>query len=230
MAQPLGRRAPTDWRHVEKFALAAAPEAIVAPIVPLALGINWYTNFDEPQLDGRTYWIGRGDLGRIRGGHCICVKPPSISDSTGWWSFYDQGSEGACVGFGWSRVMTLLNRQRYDAPLLYTAAQLIDEYADTPPAEGTSVRAGGEVLRTQGAARVYRGADQPVDPANGISAYRWAQSWDEVRQAAGVSDSYDGVPLLNSWGTYYPHIVRITDEAGARVLAEDGEAAVPTDR
>lgn len=227
----LGRRKPTDWRHVERYPLAAAPSSIVAPYVPIAFGINWYTNFDSPELIDGDYWIGRGNLGTIRGGHCTALKPTSIRDLTSWWSFYDQGQEGACVGFGCSRVMSLLNRERYDAEDLYHQAQLTDEYSDTPPAEGTSVRAALEVLRTRGPEAVVRGVSKPPDLAKGISAYRWATSWDEVRQVLGLPDWYDGAPVLNSWGrSGYPHITRITDEAGARVLSEDGEAGIPTDR
>lgn len=40
---------------------------------PVAIGVNWYTNFDGPKLVGTDYWIGKGSLGSIRGGHCICI-------------------------------------------------------------------------------------------------------------------------------------------------------------
>jgi hypothetical protein len=186
------------------------------------------TNFDRPVKDGTKYWIGRGDLGTIRGGHCVCLKPPSLTDLTSWWSYYDQGREGACVGFGSSRMMTLLNRKRYDGFWLYHQAQLIDEYSDTPPAEGTSVRAACDILQSQGHVATYRGTDKPVSSAEGISAFRWATSWDDVRATLGVTS--DGVPLLNSWGSGYPHIVYLTDEAGERLLNEDGEFVVVTDR
>jgi hypothetical protein len=140
----------------------------------------------------------------------------------------DQGREGACVGFGSSRMMTLLNRKRYDGFWLYHQAQLIDEYSDTPPAEGTSVRAACDILQSQGHVATYRGTDKPVSSAEGISAFRWATSWDDVRATLGVTS--DGVPLLNSWGSGYPHIVYLTDEAGERLLNEDGEFVVVTDR
>jgi hypothetical protein len=225
----LGRRRPSDWRHVERYPLRGALDAAPAN-VPGVLGINWYTNFDRPVRDGTRYWIGRGSLGSIRGGHAICVKPYSVTDDTAWWAFYDQGDEGACVGFSCSRMMTLLNRRRYDAPWLYGEAQRTDEFPDTPPAEGTSVRAGCEVLRTEGTRRVRAGSSSPADSAEGIAAYRWATSWDEVRAAAGVPASVAGVPFVNSWGRSYPHIVYLADEAGARVLDEDGEFAIVTDR
>ena len=50
--------------------------------IPVTLGINWYTNFDNPIVpDGRTWhWVGvnaqtqvKTNLGSIRGGHCVCI-------------------------------------------------------------------------------------------------------------------------------------------------------------
>lgn len=35
----------------------------------VTIGVTWYSNFDYPE-DG---WIGRGSLGRVRGGHSLCV-------------------------------------------------------------------------------------------------------------------------------------------------------------
>jgi hypothetical protein len=40
---------------------------------PVVLGVNWYGNFDHPAKKGSRWWIGEGELGDIRGGHCICV-------------------------------------------------------------------------------------------------------------------------------------------------------------
>lgn len=235
----LGRLPPSDWEHVEKYPLTAA----TAPSkpVPVVLGINWYSNFDSPVKDGRTWWIGRGDLGSIRGGHGICVKPHGVDDLATWWAFYDQGQEGRCVEFAWHRCMTLLNRHRFDiwSRWAYWEMQRGDEWEGgsypgaQPVYEGTSVRSGGEVGRTKGFIRATRGkpAGTEGNPAEGIAAYRWPTDWNEVRTVLGIPNSVDGVPLLNSWGRYgYPHIVRLTDEAGARILGEDGEAAIPTDR
>lgn len=42
--------------------------------LPIALGINWYENFDDPvQHSDGSWWIGESNLGQIRGGHCVCV-------------------------------------------------------------------------------------------------------------------------------------------------------------
>jgi hypothetical protein len=44
----------------------------IAAGVPVTLGIDWMSNFDEPVRKGNgSWWIGEGDLGRVRGGHAI---------------------------------------------------------------------------------------------------------------------------------------------------------------
>lgn len=229
-AGPLGRRLPTDFVHVDRWPLQALPLAEQPTSVPMALGVNWYTNFDNPIRDSKgRYWIGRGPLGTIRGGHCVCIRAAAQKDATAWWTYYDQGREGACVGFGCSRMMSLLNRRRYDARWLWNEAKRVDEWPETVPGDdnGTSVRAGCDVLRKQGHRRVWGPITFPVIQREGIAANRWATSWDEVRRVVGAVG--DGVPILNSWGQSYPHVVWLTDETGARLLQEYGEAAVVTD-
>ena len=105
---------------------------------------------------------------------------------------YDQGTEGACVGYSCSWMMSILNRQMYDARRLYREAQGIDEWYDTPPEEGTSVRAAMDILRTRGHWRVVRGRFAQ-DPAmsEGIVENRWAKSIDEIRTAI-----HSGVPVV----------------------------------
>jgi hypothetical protein len=125
-AGSLGRRPPTDFTHVERYPLTAAP-TLLKP-TPVVIGVNWYAAFDDPQQDssGR-YWIARGyrpggSLGRIRGGHCVCLKPKGVNDSVRRQVFYDQGVQGSCVGFGISRMMTILNGGK-----LYLARWLWDK-------------------------------------------------------------------------------------------------------
>ena len=40
---------------------------------PCTIGVNWYDNFDFPEGSGKEVWIGRGNLGQVRGGHCVCI-------------------------------------------------------------------------------------------------------------------------------------------------------------
>lgn len=233
MPGPLGRRPPTDDEHIRRYPLTVA--ALPPEPVPVALGINWYAAFDTPVWDkiGKRWMIGNDahNLGSLRGGHCVCIKPSGMHDGYEWWRYYDQGQEGACVGFGISRMMTLLNRRRYDALWLYREAQKVDEW----PGEnydGTSVRAGLDVLRERGHRRVWGEESWAARPIEGISENRWATSVAEILTCL-QSPWYTQkgfVGILNSWGRSYPHLVYMPLETLHRLLQEDGEASIITDR
>lgn len=224
---PLGMVPPTDDEHRRKYPLTA--EQVPEANVPVVLGINWYSGFDKPVRKGRQYIIGEGDLGRVRGGHAVCLLPAEVRDSRSWWRTYDQGKEGACVGFATSRMLTLLNRERYDAFELYRQAQRQDEW----PGEaysGTSVRAGFDVARDRGPYQVFRNQTTGPDLNDGIAANRWATSMDDILASLGTPNA-ETIRILNSWGTKYPHIVHMPVEAADRVIfREDGEASIPVDR
>lgn len=237
----LGRRAPTDFRHYERWPLTASTTPDKP--VPVVIGVNWYTNFDDPVKDSKgRWWIGRDqNLGNVRGGHCVCLEPgdpatgTTEQDATSWWDFYDQGREGACVAFGSSRMMSLLNRKRYDARWLWNQAKIIDEWPDTNPGDdnGTSVRAAMDVLRTKGHVVVGQGGvGKPVSQQEGISANRWAKNVNEVLAAlkSPACERMGAVRILNSWGRGYPHRVWMPFEVLQRLLDEDGEAALVVDR
>lgn len=241
---PLGRRVPSDWAHVARYPLRALPPGEQPRGTPVVLGTNWYRDFDQPTLRNGRWWVGLDAtrLGALRGGHAYSTKSVQ-PDVLGWWDFYNQHAEGACVGEGGSRTMSLLNRTRYNAWWLWDRAKERDEWADTNPGdgEGTSVRAAMDVLREAGHVRwkpeqagmdhVARARLTP-DPAAGISANRWAVSVDEVLAAIAMplATQLGAVPFLNSWGRDYPHITWMPGETLARLLREDGEAAIITDR
>ena len=235
-SKPLGRRAPTDFKHVDKYPLRALPTDVRPVGVPVVIGINWYEDFDEPvkDTDGR-YWIARNGIkGNIRGGHCVCLKPGRLTDPKSWYLFYDQVNEGKCVGEGESRMMSLMNRTRYDATWLWHQARLTDEWTDNDDLsdndQGTSVRAGLEILRTIGHKRAKEFAEPNVN--DGISAYRWAVDVDDVLKTLDMPLAYrlGAVPILNSWGRYYPHITWMPGEVLDRLQKEDGEIGIVTDR
>jgi hypothetical protein len=248
-AGSLGRRPPTDFTHVERYPLTAAP-TLLKP-TPVVIGVNWYAAFDDPQQDssGR-YWIARGyrpggSLGRIRGGHCVCLKPKGVNDSVRRQVFYDQGVQGSCVGFGISRMMTILNGGKlYLARWLWDKAKAQDEWAETNPGddEGTSVRAGLDVLRTQGHVpwrdsyeaqglqTDWRRRDQLAgSPGEGIAVNRWATSTQDALNALGYG-AFDYVDVLNSWGRSWPLMVRMPATVLDRLRQEDGEIGIVTDR
>lgn len=221
----LGRRAPRDFAHVDRYPLTL--ETAPRRPTPVVIGVNWYENFDTPQ----DKWIGRGELGAVRGGHCVCLLPRGVSDPLAWWTFYNQGAEGACVGFGCSRMMSLLNRYRYDARWLWDEAKRVDEWPETNPGDdnGTSVRAALDVLRTQGHRRVRKNGSTPPGLADGIARNRWAATADEALQVLGTPER-DYVTVLNSWGRDFPHKVRMPAETLDRLIREDGEVGLVTDR
>lgn len=241
--KPLGRRKPPDFEHVEKYPLSALSAAAMPSGVPVVIGVDWYSNFDNPQLenDGR-HWIGRGNLGSIRGGHCVVIRGKAL-DLFSWWDFYDQGNEGACVGFGCSRMMSLLNRQRYYARWLWDQSKLTDEWSDTNPGDsnGTSVRAALDILKERGHVfwqPRYQGESwqtrdvRKANPKYGIAAYRWATNADEVLSVIDnpIAQMLGAVPIFNSWGRDYPHKVWMPAETLQRLIDQDGEVGIVTDR
>lgn len=231
--KPLGRRIPPDTEHLALYPLttdveqAAADRAPISDdgtaLVPVVAGTPWMTNFDRPEvvhteLHGTIYVIGRGKLGTERGGHCYALKNPRLHDPNGYWSFYNQRAEGACPGFGSSRALSWIRGMEFDAVWLYKQAQLVDDFADTPPEEGSTVRAALKVLQTQGPMRA--GDSEPTFDL-GIESYHWATSWDDVRSVLQVPDETPYVPFCNSWGEHgYPHVVFIHDDAGEAIFPQ----------
>lgn len=263
-AGALGRRAPEGpeaWKHYERYPLTLA--TIPEKPVPVVIGVNWYSNFDRPVWKSGRWWIGLNpsSLGSIRGGHCVCLEPgdelnpdgtikTKLQDTVGWYDFYDQGSEGACVGFGTSRMASLLNRKRYFARWLWDRAKEIDYWSDTNPgdADGTSVEAAMRIMYERGHVTWKNSyepwntdgegmdwiprRDLPPTSEEGISRYRWARTVDEVQDVlkSPANARTGAVRILNSWGNSYPQRVWMPEETLQRLINEDGEVALVTDR
>lgn len=236
----LGLLKPPDTKHIEKYPLSALPPEARPTHAPVPIGVNWYTGFDSPALgsDGK-YRLPTTNLGTVRGGHCVCLEPAPQPGQPGneqethaWWRFYNQGPEGACVGFGHSRALSLLYRRTFDAFWLYDDARRLE--GTYPEGEGTTCRSACEALRRWGAhfqsgriathSRWYGSA-----PGIEIGAYRWATTADEVLAALGYASGSE-IPLLNSWGEDYPEVVYLSPETLERLLQEGGEADVITER
>jgi hypothetical protein len=245
----LGRFIPDDWGHLENYPLAALPDDERPTRVPVVIGVNWYSEFDDPEPDSETNerWVARGgadSLTQIRGGHCVCLEPGGEPDTEAWWDFYDQGQEGACVGFGWSRCMSILNQgQLYTARWLWDRSKEGDQWPETNPGDnnGTSVRSAGDVLSDAGHVSWddshadddhTERDDYKPDPGQGIQHFRWAQSVEEVHSVLGNerADELGAVPFLNSWGRDYPQRTWMPDDVLERLMEEQGEVAIPTDR
>jgi hypothetical protein len=242
-ARPLGRNVPPDWKHVEKFPLSALAPELQPKHVPVVVGVNWYEAFDSPVLgaDG-IYRVPALNLGQVRGGHSFCFEPVVQADQPGgeqdsatWWDFYDQASEGACVGFGLSRALTLLYRRQFDAFWLYDDARRRE--GAFPDGEGTLVRSGGEALKAWGAhfldsaGVIAREPWRENAPGREILAYRWITTVEEFRAALGYPTTAAEFDFLNSWGkSGYPERVRMPDTVVAQLLSEEGEALVFTEK
>jgi hypothetical protein len=244
----LDRVPSATTEHIEKYPLTLS--TMPSKSSSMLLAVNWYENFDTPlpaRIKGvKRSVIGVGDLGRIRGGHAVCARNWNLTDLNSWWSFYNQGSEGRCVEFAKLRVLSHMNRRMYDisSHWHYHSDQHEDEWRgcylghDGYTYEGTSGRAGLEGLRKYGAIpALYHGApitleEAPtwVRPQEGIASYRWATNWQDVRAALNTPDYLPGIPINNSWGVDYPKEVILLDEAGERLLHEDGEFGIVTDK
>jgi hypothetical protein len=134
--------------------------------------------------------------------------------------WYDQGVEGQCVGYACSWMLSILNRKRYAARQLYLEAQLIDEWDDTPPSEGTSIKAAMDVLRERGHWRYWGGLMRLLGLNEGIAANRWATTVDELRTSISTGtpfvlgcnwySSFDSpMHLDNGWWIGHQHFGQV---------------------
>jgi hypothetical protein len=123
--------------------------------------------------------------------------------------WYDQGQEGACTGYSASWMVTMLNKRRYAPHWLYEQAQAIDEWTDTPPEEGSSVRATFDVLRTIGHRRIWHGIPLPAMLNDGIAANRWATTVDELRTS--IAMKAPGVLGINWYANFETPVKRGSD-------------------
>ena len=95
--------------------------------------------------------------------------------------------------------------------------------------DGTSVRAGLDILRKRGHCMVNEGRVSPEAIGEGIKANRWARGIDDVLNTLGYK-GLDYVDVLNSWGRGYPHLTRMPATVLERLWKEDGEVGMVTDR
>ena len=240
----LGRLIPKDWSHVEKHPLILSSAEPIKP-VPVIAGINWYSAFDTPvkHSDGR-YWVGRDsdNLGYVRGGHCICLPSDGRLDTWENYIFYNQGIDGACVGFGSSRAMTNTHNKLFNARWLWDEAKLTDDFPDSNPGDnsGTTVSAAMDVLRLKGL--VEWNNDQSGLPfaerdllvpvkSDGIITNKWATSANDLFSVLQnpLYEKLEAIPLINSWGTAYPWFVWVPIAIWERLLKEDGEMTMITE-
>lgn len=141
-----------------------------------------------------------------------------------WWWYsgqHNQGSEGACVGFGTTLMMAIINMYdenrtpRYDPWWLWDRAKEGDEWPETVPGDsnGTSVRSACDVLRALGHVRVKSWVPARRDPVpesptrgEGIAQNRWAKTVDDMRAVSAL-----GLPMsigVNWYSNFDTPVVR----------------------
>ena len=223
----LARLRPSDWKHVERYRMAAAPSRIPTTPRPVVFGINWYTAFYRPVLIDGLWMIGtERDWGRVDGGHAIMAMPErrkGEDEPRAYKEIYDQRETPRCVGYSGARALSIQVGYRLDPNALYAEAQRADEWPGEDY-DGTSVRAAFDVLRTTGPHTWRSRKTGPERPDLGIDANYWCTSPEQVKAVLGRSTS-KFTPLANSWfSAGYPPIVWLPDEAVYRLLREDGEA------
>lgn len=113
-----------------------------------------------------------------------------------WHNSWDQGRQGACVGYGSSMLMSIRNNiaansvaegdHRYHPEWLWTQAKAVDGFVHTDPNDGTTVHAAAQILNKKGHVKVSNGKDLPVSLHEGIAAYRWANTIDDIRGAIAL--------------------------------------------
>ena len=141
-------------------------------------------------------------------------------------------------------MMSLLNRKRYDARWLWDWAKSTDEWPETNPGDdqGTSVRAACDILRSRGHvpwkddlhrdATTSSATRRSPPPARASPSTAGRKTVDEVHGVlkSPANDARRRRAILNSWGRGYPHRVWMPDETLQRLIDEDGEVALVTDR
>ena len=196
-------------------------------------------------------------------GHLMAMALPDVvpprPPSKVWrvWKKTDQGQTSECVGHSWHCLLRALpHLQREPLPKdIYDRAQQIDEWDDTPPAGGTSVRAGAKVLKALGKLNEYSWAFDLETVLNwmgrngptvwGVNWYTGMDTWDSLTGlirvggtvrgghavcCLGYDDRKQWLIFQNSWsnwGIKQRFKMSYTDAEG--LLSEGGECCTPTE-
>ena len=117
-------------------------------------------------------------------------------------SFYDQKTEGSCVGFATSWMMSIYNaypQQKYDARWLYRMAQQYDKDPNTVIGtdSGTYVWAAFWALQHYGHKKL---TERHPDLNDGILSYYWGRNADNLRTAIALGRPVVlGIPWYESF-------------------------------
>jgi hypothetical protein len=158
--------------------------------------------------------------------------PSSAQDVVRWdiGKVRDQGTEGACVGFGCKALLEaspFRQTEGLTAREIYLEARIIDEWPDPNPEDGTSVRAGLNVLKTHGLIESYvwaTGMQDVLDFLEKRGPVVMGVTWHGYETDSDGRMRFDGpavgghcilatgfdkirkvVTFQNSWGTSFGH-------------------------
>jgi hypothetical protein len=207
---------------------------------------------------GRRHAPDSRDQGHLMRAVLPDVVPPRPTSKTWrvWWKG-DQGETSQCVGYAWHgllRALPHLQREPLPEPI-YDRAQVLDEFDDTPPADGTSVRAGAKMLQEAGKLTAYSWAFDLETVLNWLAFHgpvvlgtTWFQAMfhpddtglvrPEGREAGGhayvclgYNDTTRRLLCQNSWGTTWGIKGRfyVRYEDITELIQNGGEAAAPTE-
>jgi len=230
IGQGLGRApSPPEERAVYATRYALAAPAIPEAPTPVVIGVPWYAGAYEPTVDrDGIAWLRTSDLtGGVVGGHALCLLPEGLDDPEGAHAHYDQGREGACVGFAWSRAASLVEGRLFDGFSLYRRARQVDEWPGEAY-DGTSVNAGGRVCKDEGLWLVRGGRVSKRPSARWrIGSFRWAPDLETVLRCLKIDPNRGYLEYLQSWGLGHPRRTRMELEVADRLIfREDGDAAI----
>lgn len=210
---------------------------------------------EDPRLGRLKQWDARSRNFPIR---TLLPDKPLRSYTWSCGTVLDQGNVGACVGFSWAHELAARPKiHPADNRLgmtLYHSAQELDEWPGSNY-EGSSVLGGAKAVQRAGYLREYRWAFG-IQDALGAIAFRgpvvlginwYSRMFDVVDGfvrvggsiagghailARGVNVRTESVLLHNSWSpSWGVHgTARISFSDLERLLREDGECCVPTQR
>lgn len=210
----------------------------------------------ERTLDRRVHYDERSRAYPIR-----TLLPPRRPRGYSWRCtvVLDQGSEGACVGFGWAgelaaRPAVWAGIDNAMARSLYRRAQLLDDWAGEDYS-GSSVLAGAKAVTELRGMSEYRWAFGLADVVDALAWHgpvvlgvQWREGMyaprgDELELAGAVVGGHcilanavdvkgQRVRLHNSWGAGWGHAGEawLSWDALSELLADQGEACVPVRR
>jgi hypothetical protein len=231
---PLGRRVPTDWRHVERYPYAAVAPTTVDSVerdLPLP---RYRVRYDQ-QREGAcvgfsSSWLMSILNRRCYDAHWLWNRAKELDE---WPDTNPGDNNGTSVRAAMDVLRTEGHRRLFrgvSAPVALAEGIQENRWASKIDEIRTSIAAGTPAVL---GCNWYSNFDTPVATA-GDGNWIGQGPLGTIRGGHaicvfGASDRRQAVRLVNSWGERYP-LVWLPYTTLQRLIDEDGEAALPTDR